>query len=281
MPEVVLITGCSSGIGKTTALFLANRGYTVYATARKQEDLKRLVEDGKKIGKQIFGAQLDVNDANACRKIVAAVAKKEGKIDILINNAGYGQYGALEEVSERQLREQMETNFFAAARMIQLVIPHMREKMKGKIVNISSLAGRIGFPLGSPYNASKFALEGLSEAVKGEVKQFNIDVILIEPGFVKTTFMETAEKKVEEMEQNKQSPYHGLMVSLHSLWNRMEGNAGNPEDVAEIIYKAITDEKPKLRYAGTSSAKQMLIWKKILPDKVFEGFIMRRYGADK
>ena len=281
MPEVVLITGCSSGIGKATALYLANRGYTVYATARKQEDLKKLVEDGKKIGKQIYGAQLDVTDANSCRKIVAAVAKKEGKIDVLINNAGYGQYGALEEVSEKQLRDQMETNFFAAARMMQLVIPHMREKREGKIVNMSSVAGKFGYPLGSPYNASKFALEGLSEAVRGEVKQFNIDIILIEPGFVNTHFIEAAEKKVEEFELNKQSPYRGLMVSMRNLLNKMQGNAGKPEDVAEVIYKAITDENPKLRYAGTSSAKQTLLWKKILPDKVFEGFVLKRYGADK
>lgn len=281
MAEIVLITGCSSGIGKATALLLANRGYTVYATARKQDDLKKLVEDGKKIGKQIYGAQLDVTDPIGSKKIVDAIVKKEGQIDVLINNAGYGQYGPLEEVTEKQFREQFDVNFFGAMRLMQLVIPHMRSKMKGKIVNLSSVAGRIGFPLGSPYNSSKFALEGLSEAVRGEVKQFNIDIILIEPGFVNTGFGEAAEKKIGTIEQNRQSPYHGLMVSLRNLWNKMQGSAGKSESVAEVIYKAITDENPKFRYAGTSGAKGMLMWKKLLPETMFEGFVFKRYGVKK
>src|SRR3989338_6198581 len=170
MSEVVLITGASKGIGKATALLLANMDYTVYATARKSEDIKKVVEDGK----------------------------KAGKIDILINNAGYGQFGPFEEISEQKLRDQMETNFFGVARMARLVIPIMREKGEGLIINISSVAGRIGFPLGSPYNASKFAVEGLSESLRAELNQFNIHVVLVEPGFIMTEFAQTAEDRVKQ-----------------------------------------------------------------------------------
>ncbi|MEK6968551.1 MAG: SDR family oxidoreductase [Nanoarchaeota archaeon] len=281
MAEVVLITGCSSGIGRTTALYLANRDYTVYATARKQEDLKSIVEDSKKIGKQIYGAQLDVNDVTTCRKVVSAIVKKEGKIDILINNAGFGQMGPLEDLTDKQIRDQMETNFFASVRMMQLVIPPMRNQRKGKIVNISSVGGRIAFPLASIYNASKFALEGLSESISGELKQFNIDVILIEPGYVKTRFAETAEKKIEGMNTGKESPYHSMITHWRNMYNKMEGNAGKPEDVAEVIFKSITDENPKLRYAGNANARQTLFLKKMLPESIFNNEVLRRAGVKK
>ncbi len=276
MADIVLITGCSSGIGKATALYLASRDYTVYATARKQEDLKKLVEDGKKIGKQIYGAQLDVTDAGGCQKIVNAIIKKEGKIDVLINNAGYGQFGAIEELAENKLRVQMDVNFFGTARLMQLVIPHMRAAQSGKIVNMSSVAGRIGFALASAYNASKFAVEGLSEAARAELKPFNIDVILIEPGQIKTRFAETGESTIQGLEAAKDSPYHPMMVEQRNIWARLENKAGMPEDVAQVIYEAIISDSPKARYPVTGMAKQALFMKKVMPEGIFEKMMSKR-----
>ena len=170
----------------------------------------------------------------------------------------------------------METNFFGVARMARLVIPIMREKGEGLIINISSVAGRIGFPLGSPYNASKFAVEGLSESLRAELNQFNIHVVLVEPGYILTNFAETSAALAKQFMENKDSPYHKMLVRELNNWKKSEGSGGLPEEVAEVINKIIEEETPKARYAVTSNAKKALLARKFLPDSMFEKIINKR-----
>jgi NADP-dependent 3-hydroxy acid dehydrogenase YdfG len=269
--KAVLITGCSSGIGAATAAHLADQGWKVYATARRPETLTDLRDRGCET------LALDVTDESSMRAAVDAVTEAEGAVGVLVNNAGYSQSGALETLPMEQVRRQFETNVFGLLRMCQLALPGMRAQRWGKIVNVGSMGGRLTFPGGGVYHATKYALEALSDVMRFEVRGFGVDVILIEPGLIVTNFGEVAAGSVSDTgadaayaEFNKQvakrtqEAYKGPMSKL----------GGGPEAVAEAIAKAISTSRPKTRYPVTASARLLLGQRRLTPDRVWD-MIMR------
>lgn len=266
MKKVVLITGASAGMGKETAKLLAQRGYTVYGAARRVQKMKDLEPSGIKI------LEMDVTNDHSMVNAVTEIIEKEGRIDVLINNAGFGSYGAIEDISIADARYQLEVNVFGAARLIQLVLPYMRNNHFGKIVNISSIGGKFATPYGGWYHASKFALEALSDALRNEVKQFGIDVIVIEPGGVKSEWANIAYENL--LKSSQDSMYKETLIKLSNFMKKAVARNTEPIGIAELIHKGIEARKPKFRYAGGYMAKQALIAKKLLSDKMFDKMIM-------
>jgi NADP-dependent 3-hydroxy acid dehydrogenase YdfG len=265
--NAVLITGCSSGIGHATAARLVADGWRVYATARRPETLTDLRERGCET------LALDVSDEASMRTAIDAVTEAEGAVGVLINNAGYSQSGALETVPIDQVRRQFETNVFGLLRMCQLVLPGMRARSWGKIVNLSSMGGRLTFPGGGVYHATKYAVEALSDALRFEVRGFGVDVILIEPGLILTNFGDAAAGSVpkpavgdayaefnERVAALTQDAYRGPMAKLGS----------GPDAVAKTIAKAIRATRPKARYPVTASAHVMINQRRLSPDRVWD-----------
>ena len=266
MKKVVLITGASAGIGKKTARVLVKNGYTVYAAARRLEKMQDLQQEGAHI------IQMDVTDDDSMVKGVNEIITREGKIDILINNAGFGSYGAVEDVAIADAKYQLEVNLFGAARLTQLVLPSMRQQQWGKIVNISSVGGKIATPFGGWYHASKFALEGLSDALRNEVKQFGIDVIVIEPGGIKSEWSGIAFDSLVKVSGN--TAYKNLAGRFADTFKTMEPNSPEPGIIADLIQKAITARRPKARYAAGYMAVPILFFRKILSDGLMDKAIM-------
>lgn len=262
MSKTVLVTGASSGIGKATALYLAQNGYNVYGAARRMEMLQALQQYGVK------PLALDVTKDESILACVAAI----GKIDILVNSAGLGSYGALEDVPMSEAKNQLEINLFGIARLIQLALPQMREQHYGKIVNISSIGGKVGLPMGTWYHAGKFALEGLSDSLRNEVRQFGIDVIVIEPGGTKSEMIAIGARDM--MRVSGHTVYKGLAASLDKMYSDMEKNAVEPIVIAQLIKKGIEAKHPKTRYIGGAMAKPMLLLRKLLSDKMFDKMLM-------
>jgi len=267
---VVLITGCSTGIGRATAERLAKKGWNVYASARRPESIEDLKQKGCKT------LALDVTDEASMRAAVDQVVGEEGAVGALVNNAGYSQSGALESVPMDQLRRQFETNVFGLLRMCQLVLPGMREQRDGRIVNISSMGGRLTFPGGGAYHATKYAVEALSDVLRFEVSGFGIHVVLIEPGLIRTQFGEAAVTSIGEIEQD--GPYAKFNAAVaattagayHGPLSRL---GAGPEAVARTIEKALTKSRPKARYPVTASARLMLAQHAILPDRAWDAMV--------
>jgi NAD(P)-dependent dehydrogenase (short-subunit alcohol dehydrogenase family) len=278
MPEsiskAVLITGCSTGIGRATAEHLASRGWNVYATARKPESIADLASRGCKT------LALDVCDEASMRAAVKTVERAEGAVGVLINNAGYGLEGAFEEVPMTDIRRQFETNVFGLIAMSKLVLPAMRRQRWGRIVNLSSMGGKLTFPGGGYYHATKHAVEALSDALRFEVKGFGIDVIVIQPGPIKTRFGDTA---VGSVATTKDSPYAAFNVVLEKqIREAYEGGpmarfAAPPEAVADVIEKSITATNPKTRYKVTFAARVLMGLKSVLPDRAFDAFLRTQF----
>lgn len=266
MAKTVLITGASAGIGKATAIYLAQNGYNVYGAARRIEKMQELKTFG------IKPVMLDVTKDESIKACTGQIATEAGSIDILINCAGLGSYGALEDVPLAEARNQMEINVFSVARLIQLVLPGMRKNGYGKIVTISSVGGKVGLPMGSWYHASKFAIEGLSDCLRNEVKQFGIDVIIIEPGGTKSEMTEIG--AADMMRVSGQTAYKGFAESLGKMYSEMAKNSVEPVVIAKLIRRGIEAKKPKTRYIGGAMAKPMLFMRKLLPDKLFDKMIM-------
>lgn len=266
--KIVLVTGASAGIGFETATYLARQGYIVYGAARRTDKLKSLTS----LGVQTIA--LDVTDDSSMLSVINSIISKEGKIDILINNAGFGSYGAIEDVKPEDAKYQLEVNLFGAARMIQLVLPYMRKNNWGKIVNISSIGGKIATPFGGWYHASKFALEGLSDSLRNEVKQFGVDVILIEPGGIKSEWGGIAFNSLVRVSGN--TAYANLAENFANAFKGTEDKNPSPEIIARLIYKAINEKKPKARYSAGYMAKPSLIARKILPDSIMDKLIMNQ-----
>jgi len=267
MPDsIVLITGASSGIGRAAAELLLREGYTVYAAARRMDRLKELESLGAKV---MF---LDVADESSVNAVVGTVLKAEGRIDILVNNAGYGAHGAIEDVPVAEARRQFEVNLFGLARLTQLVLPAMRGRGAGRIINISSIAGKITTPLGGWYHASKYALEAYSDALRLEVGQFGVKVVLIEPGPIKTEWDNTA---LVNLEKYSGAGAYGPLA--RRLTSRFRGGyrsgAPGPEAVASVILKAIRAPRPAARYAVPFRARLMLFVKWLLPDWALDAAI--------
>ena len=275
--KAVLITGCSTGIGRSTAELLAQKGWTVYATARNLAAVSDLAGKGCKT------LALDVCDDQSIRAAVAAIEQAEGAVGVLINNAGYGQEGPVEEVPMEQVRRQFETNVFGLTRLTQLVLPGMRRQRWGKIVNLSSMGGKLTLPGGGFYHATKYAVEALSDALRFEVRGFGIDVIVIEPGPIKTQFGDTAINSIESAAQ-QQSPYAAFNALLaQTVREAYEGPMGKlaagPEAVAAVIEKAITASRPKSRYPVTVAARFLMGLRRWLPDRAFDAFLATQFKA--
>lgn len=266
MKKVILITGASSGIGKATAKKLINEGYIVYAAARRTEKMKDL----KKLGGHIL--EIDVTNENMVKNGVDRVIEEQGRIDVLFNNAGFGQYGSVEETSIDTARYQFEVNLFGLARVTQLVLPHMRKQKSGKIINTSSMGGKIYTPLGAWYHATKHALEGWSDALRLELKQYNIDVVIIEPGIIDTDFYEAVEKSLPEGSRN--GPYKNIVDGLEKASQSGAFNGSSPNVIAEVVSKAIKAKNPRTRYIAGKMARPTMFIRKWLGDRIFDRVIM-------
>jgi short-subunit dehydrogenase len=266
MKKVILVTGASAGIGKEFAKELLKDGHIVYGAARKVEKM----EDIRLLGVKIL--QMDVTDEDSMANGVNTILKTEGRIDVLINNAGFGSYGAIEDVPISDARYQLEVNVFGAARLIQLVLPSMRSHNWGRIINISSIGGKITTPLGGWYHASKFALEGLSDALRNEVKQFGIDVVVIEPGGIKSEWAGIAADNL--MKNSKGSVYGKLAQKFAATLNNTEAQNAEPGVIVDLVRKAIEAKQPKTRYHGGYMAGTALFMRKILPDRLFDKMLM-------
>ena len=276
MEKVALVTGSSSGIGYETSLSLAREGYFTYATMRdlkKANAVKKIAEDENLPLKVI---ELDVDNEKSAEDAIKSIIDEKQRIDVLVNNAGWGIWGTAEDVSIEEFREQFETNFFSVVRMIQKVAPVMRKQGTGDIVNISSIAGRIGFPVSTAYISSKFALEGLSESIRFELGQFGVNVIIIEPGVIKTNFfdsMKTAKKADES------SAYKEITEKVISGVKMMAEMGTAPKEVANVIIKSLKEEKPLPRYVVGNDAVMFLEAKKMKTDIEFENYLKKElYG---
>ncbi|RYP83289.1 oxidoreductase [Nocardioides guangzhouensis] len=271
--NVALVTGASSGIGEATALELANVGYTVYAAARRVERMAHLTSSG------IRPIAMDVTDDASMRAGVDRIIGETGRVDVLVNNAGYGSYGALEDVPMDEARHQFEVNVFGAARLTQLVLPHMRTQRAGKIVNITSMGGKIYTPLGAWYHATKFALEAISDCLRMEVKPFGIDVIVIEPGGIKSEWAGIAADKVRAV--SSEGPYapQGNAVADSLSSESTQRRSSPPQLIARTITRAVHAGKPRTRYAVGFGAKPMIFLHDVLPDRTFDAMMRRVTGV--
>ena len=266
MKKTVLVTGASAGIGKATAIYLAQNGYQVYGAARRMEKLNELKTFG------IRPILLDVTNDESIRSCINQILQEAGSVDILVNNAGFGSYGAIEDVSMKDARYQLEVNVFGAMRLAQLVLPKMRENRYGKIVNISSVGGKAAFPLGGWYHASKFALEALSDSMRNEVRGFGIDVILVEPGAIKSEWGGIAFDSLIKVSGN--TAYKDLAAKTHKAFTQLSNNNPEPITIAKLIKKGIEAKNPKTRYVGGGMASMVLLSGKVLPDKLMDKVIM-------
>lgn len=270
-PGAILITGCSSGIGHATALRLARAGHTVYATARTSKGLSDLAAAGATT------LDLDVTDEASRVAAVQTVEAAHGAVGVLVNNAGYGEYGPIEEVPIDRVRRQFETNVFGAVRMVQLVLPRMREAGRGRIVNVSSMGGRLTMPFGGCYHATKYAVESLSDALRMEVGPLGIRVILVEPGPINSGFNAVLERDLTSAPQAAGDPYAALRRGMIKTTSRPmpRSLAGTPEDVAKAIDRAVTADRPKTRYVVTATARVLIFLHTILPDRAFDALSRR------
>jgi NAD(P)-dependent dehydrogenase (short-subunit alcohol dehydrogenase family) len=270
--KTALVTGASSGIGEATALKLHDLGFAVYGAARRVDRLQQIASRG------ITPLAMDVTDEESTRSGVDRILADTGRIDVLVNNAGYGSYGAIEDVPMGEARRQFEVNVFGAARLAQLVLPHMRAHHGGTIVNISSMGGKIYTPLGGWYHATKFAMEALSDCLRLETKPFGINVVVIEPGGIKTEWGDIAAQHLKEVSAN--GPYadqaKAMAKSLGSDTNARRGS--DPSVIANTIAKAVTAQRPKTRYAVGFGAKPLIAARRVLPDRAFDTLITRATG---
>ena len=279
--SVALVTGSSSGIGFETSLLLARNGYHTYASMRNLGKSKTITEISNREKLPLSVIQLDVDDDKSVKDAIYRIENEQGRIDVVVNNAGYLLIGSLEELSIEEFKEQFETNFFGAIRVIKEVLPIMRRQRVGTIVNISSLAGRVGLPLNSPYVSSKFALEGLSESMAYEIEQFGIKVVLIEPGYIKTNVansFKTGKNVVVTAANNKNnSPYAEFTQNrIAALGPSVEAGL-DPIEVAKVILKAATSENPDLRYLIGEGAVKLLNMRRNTSDENFRRLIMERF----
>ncbi len=270
---VAVVTGSSSGIGLATSLALARNGYLTYATMRNLAKRDSIQSIAEKQHLPIRTVQLDVTDENSVKNAIQSILSESGRIDLLVNNAGYGLTGAFEDIGIDEIKALYETNLFGVIRVTQAVLPTMRKQGSGRIINISSGAGRIGYPGGSAYVSSKFALEGLSESMAYEIEQFGIRTVLVEPGFVRTNFGENI--VIAKKAQDPNSPYSQMMMQMKSssYRRRMIENASDADLVASVIVEAATAKEPNLRYLAGKDVQQMVAAKKNMSDEEFQKMI--------
>ena len=272
MEKVAIVTGSSSGIGFETSLALAREGYFTYATMRDTTKSNKIKEIAQKENLKINVLELDVDDEKSVKSAIAQILDQKQRVDVLVNNAGWGLWGCVEDVSIDEFKEQFETNFFSIIRLIQEVVPTMRKQGSGTIVNVSSVVGRIGFPASPAYISSKFALEGLSESMRFEFAPFGVDVIIIEPGVIKTDFMKNM-KMAKKSELD--TVYKDITTKVVSGVKMMVEMGTPPKEVANTIVKAIKDKKPLPRYVVGNDALMFLEAKKSKTDIEFENYLKK------
>lgn len=274
----VLITGCSSGLGLATAVTLAKNGFRVFATVRtldKRGDLDKALAEA---GATATVLPLDVTDEAAVNTTVAQVISEAGGIDALVNNAGLAIGGFVEDFSLAEIRAQMETNFFGLVALTKAVLPSMRQKRSGRIVNISSIGGRVGNPIIAPYVASKFAVEGFSESLSFEAALFGVSIVLIEPGAYRTDIFEK-NRRIAAHALDPASPYAAIMPKIEARVNERVGkHAGDPQEVADCVLHALTVEKPHLRYLVSTNAKVMAYLHRFLGFSAYAAMVRRVFG---
>lgn len=281
--KVALVTGSSSGIGLETALLLARSGFYTYASMRNLEKSKKITETANRENLPLQTIQLDVNDDESVKKAIDKIVQEKDRIDVLVNNAGYGLFGSVEDLAIDEIKAQFETNFFGVIRVTQKVLPIMRlKKNEGggrTVVNISSVGGQMGVPFLSAYNSTKFALEGLSESMAYELEPFGIRVVTIEPGFIRTNIMNSGGLAKKALDTN--SPYFSFTQKLANYFNSMINNTSTstpPEEVAKTILEAITSENPKLRYTVGNDAAAIIQAKRKISDEEFMKMIKEQLG---
>lgn len=272
MEKIALVTGCSSGIGLETALALAREGYYTYASMRSTSKSSEIEGIAKKESLPLKVVQLDVDDAGSVKSAVSQIMSEKGRLDVLVNNAGYGIFGCLEDVSVEELKEQFETNFFGIVRMIHETAPIMRAQKSGAIVNVSSVAGKIGFPGSPAYISSKFALEGLSESLRYELSQFGVNVIIIEPGVIKSNFFKSMRFPKSP---RADSPYKELTEKVVGGIKMMAEMGTHPKEVADTIVRALKEKNPLPRYPVGNDAAMFLEAKKMKTDIEFENYLKK------
>ena len=266
MKKVIVITGASSGMGKVFARDLAKEGHIVYGAARRTDLLNDLNQFGVKT------VSLDVTNDESMQNCVKVILEKEGRIDVLINNAGYGSYGTLEEVSMEEAKRQFEVNVFGLARMTQLVLPGMRKQKSGKIINIASIGGKIATPFGGWYHATKFAVEGMSDSLRLEVAPFGIDVVVIEPGGVKSEWGEIAYENLTKTTTN--TAYGEMAGKFKVAFQKAMPKNAEPEVISRLVSKAINVRRPKTRYVGGSMAKPALFFRRWVGDRTMDRIML-------
>ena len=272
--STVLITGASSGIGKVTALLLAERGYVVFGTSRSEDRLAGLRLEAERRGVDVRGVVLDINDETAVDTAMPRLLDDAGgAFDVLVNNAGYGLWGPVQSLSMAELRAQFETNFFAAVKLISSVLPSMIERRKGMIVNVSSVLGRIGTPFNGAYAASKFALEGMSEALRVELKPFGVHVALVEPGLFDTGFIDNMTRSQGSADPG--SPYQPYMDRYRNRHRRFEFRAADPIKVARAIHKIVRSGRPALRHPVGMDARAGTLGARLMPERLYQALLSR------
>jgi NAD(P)-dependent dehydrogenase (short-subunit alcohol dehydrogenase family) len=274
--EVAIVTGSSTGIGYETSLALARNGFLTYATMRNLNKAENIKSIATKESLPLHVTQLDVTDDASVKNAVEEVLYKEGRINILVNNAGYGLNGALEDLSMDEIKAQYETNFFGLIRVTQAVLPNMRRRKSGTIVNISSGAGRFGFPSGSAYVSTKFAVEGLSESISYELEPFGIKVVIVEPGVIRTNF--GGGLVIAKRSQDPNSHYSQMMKKIASSFEELMKNSSSPDLVANVVLKAVKDENPNLRYLAGNDVEQWLGAKINMSDEEFYKMMAQNFN---
>jgi NAD(P)-dependent dehydrogenase (short-subunit alcohol dehydrogenase family) len=274
--STVLVTGGTDGLGKATAVLLAEQGYRVFAAGRSAERRAQLAELAREKQLPLTTVEMDVREDASVERALSAIHTQAGPVDVLVNNAGVGYFAVMEEIRMEDLRQQFETNFFAAVRLIQHVLPEMRARHGGRIINMSSIAGKYSFPLFGAYSASKHALEAVSDALRMEVRPFGIRVVLVEPGYIPTGFQAQARELTWEYVKNVEaSPYAQLYKNYGQSHRQTAAASKNTaEDCARVILRAVRAERPRARYTVTREAQALSLAKRILTD----AFVDRRIG---
>lgn len=280
--QVAIVTGASAGIGEASARWLAREGARVVMAARRLDRLdrvKREIEAGGGIAAAV-AADITIDDDR--KRLIQETVDKFGRIDGLVNNAGYGQRGPIETVPVENIRQNFETNLFSLIALTQLVIPVMRRQGSGRIINISSVAGRIARPLSSVYDSTKHALEAISDGLREELAPFGIKVVIIEPGFITTEFLQVA-NEVSRPVVEQEGPYAPFFAGFSAGYQRLRKIAGKPDDIAELVVKAMTVARPRNRYAAPRHARVAIALKRWLPERLFNYLMARQSGvsADK
>ena len=278
--RIALITGGTDGLGRAAAVMLAERGYRVFAGGRNAERIAALQQLANERKLPLTAMELDVCDDASVDRAITEIESSAGTVDVLVNNAGIAIAAVMEEITLADLRKQFETNFFGLVRMAQRVLPEMRQKLSGRIINMSSIAGKLTSPLFGPYSSSKHAVEAISDAMRLEVYPFGIQVVLIEPGYIHTSMSRNAgELSSAYAKGAEQSPYKAVYQGFLNAWGKTTKSSHyTPEDCARVVVRAIEDDPPRARYAVTREAKIGILARRLLPDRVMDRQLRKAMG---